>query len=313
MAQLDPTVKGDFNAGFFTPEQSAPLFERAARQSVVMRLARQVPLGDNGANIPVFTGKASAGWVNEGGVKPTTEGAVSIKNISPKKLAAITVVSAEVLRSNPANYMSYIRDSIVEAFAIAFDNAALHGLNTPWGAGNYIDATTRTAVELGTTAQTAGGTYGDLVAGLKTLTDAKVRPNGFAFDERVEPTFLGSTDTTGRPLWIDSPDMASTVDNLMAGRVLGRPAFMGEGVGTDVGQVGVDSGVVGYLGDWSQAVWGVSHGISWKVSDTGAVTLNGTLISLLERNLVAIVAEAEYGFLVNDANAFVQYVDIVEE
>lgn len=311
MAQTDPTVRGDFNSGFFTPEQSAPLFERAARQSVVMRLARQVPLSDNGSSIPVYTGKATAGWVGEGGTKPTTEGAVGIKSISPKKLAAITVLSAEVVRQNPANYMEYIRNSIVEAFAVAFDEATLHGVNTPFGAGNFIDATTRTAVELGTTAQAAGGTYGDLVAALKTLTDAGVRPTGWAFDEKVEPTFLASTDTTGRPLWIDSPDMSETVDNLMAGRVLRRPAFMGEGVGTDVGEAGVDSGVAGYLGDWTQAVWGVSHGISWKISTEGAVTLNGTLTSLLEKNLVAVIAEAEYGWLVNDPNSFVQLTDTV--
>ena len=36
------------------------------------------------------------------------------------------------------------------------------------------------------------------------------------------------------------------------------------------------------------------------------MTINGTLTSLFEHNLVAILAEAEYGFLLNDPDAFVK-------
>jgi hypothetical protein len=47
------------------------------------------------------------------------------------------------------------------------------------------------------------------------------------------------------------------------------------------------------------------------VSTEAAVTINGSLVSLFERNLVAILAEAEYGFVVNDVEAFVAYEDAV--
>ena len=36
------------------------------------------------------------------------------------------------------------------------------------------------------------------------------------------------------------------------------------------------------------------------------MTINGSLVSLFEHNLVAVLAEAEYGFLVNDTAAFVE-------
>ena len=36
------------------------------------------------------------------------------------------------------------------------------------------------------------------------------------------------------------------------------------------------------------------------------MTINGSLTSLWEKNLVAILAEAEYGFIVNDTDAFVR-------
>jgi hypothetical protein len=75
---------------------------------------------------------------------------------------------------------------------------------------------------------------------------------------------------------------------------------MGEGVAD------ASSDILGYVGDWTQAAWGVVGGISYDVSDQATVTINGTLTSLWEHNLVAIRAEAEYGFLVNDTDAFVQ-------
>jgi len=45
-------------------------------------------------------------------------------------------------------------------------------------------------------------------------------------------------------------------------------------------------------------------GISYDISTQATVTVNGALVSLWENNLVAVRAEAEYGFLVNDTAAF---------
>ena len=59
MAITAATKTSDFS-GFLTREQSEAIFEKAAQQSVVQRLARRVPLGINGQSIPVVTGKVSA-------------------------------------------------------------------------------------------------------------------------------------------------------------------------------------------------------------------------------------------------------------
>jgi len=135
-------MTGDF-AGFLKPDQAEAYFNQARRNSVVQSLARKVPLGINGQEIPVITSKATAGWVAEGGKKPASKGAIGLKTISPKKIAAIAVVSAEVVRANPGNYVELFKQDIAEAMALAFDAAALYGTNTPFGAGNYIGATTK--------------------------------------------------------------------------------------------------------------------------------------------------------------------------
>lgn len=294
MAIDNPTMTSDFS-GFLNPEMAQAYFDEARRTSVVQRLARQVPLGINGQEIPVVTSKATAGWVGEGGQKPATQGGLGLKSITPRKIAAIAVVSAEVVRANPGNYISLLREDIAEAFALAFDAAALHGVNTPFGATNNIAATTK-AVTLGTNASTAGSVIADVNDGLKLLVDDGKKLTGFAFDTVTEPTFNAAVDSTGRPLFIE-PVYES--GSLRGGRLLGRPAFMGDGVANE--------DVVGFGGDWSQAIWGVVGGISYDVSTQATVTIDDTLTSLWEHNLVAIRAEAEYGFLVNDAEAFVAY------
>ena len=295
MAVTAATVTGDFS-GFLNADQSGPIFERAAQTSVVQQLARQVPLGINGQEIPVVTSKPVAGWVSEAGQKPATKGSMALRTRSPKKLAASAIVSAEVVRATPGNYVNLLRPQLAEAFAITFDAAALHGPATPFT--TFIDQTTKT-VEIGTAAASAGSVYADLNAGLKLLVDAGKRLTGFAFDSTAEPLFNAAVDTTGRPLFVDSPTV-ETAATVQAGRVLGRPAFIGDGV------KGATT-TIGYGGDWTQAAWGVVGGITYDVSTEATVTINGELTSLWEHNLLAVRAEAEYGWLVNDTAAFVEY------
>jgi HK97 family phage major capsid protein len=300
MAVTAATTTGSFS-GFINREMAQPIFERAAQQSVVMQLANEIPLGPPGVAIPVVSGKLTAGWVAEGAQKPASSGAMTLKTMDPKKIAVIAVVSAEVVRANPGNYMNVVRNQVGEAFAIAFDAAALHGTSTPFS--TYIDQTTN-AVEIGTTTQANGGVYGDFNAGLTTLVNAGKRLTGWALDSRLEPLINGATDTTGRPIFVESP----VVDNagpVRQGRLLGRPAFIGDGVYKATGVL------LGYAGDWTQAAWGVVGGINYDVSTETAVTINGALVSLWENNLVAIRAEAEYGWLVNDTAAFVKYANAV--
>jgi HK97 family phage major capsid protein len=308
MAITAATLTSDFS-GFITPEMSAPIFEQARRFSAVQQLVKQVPLGASGKSIPVTTGKPTVGWVGEGAQKPASAGTKTLKTITPKKAAAIVVTSAEVVRANPGGYINDIRADLAEAFGTAFDLAALYdqGPDGTAGAGpfsTYLAQTTK-SVELGTTTQANGGLHGDLVAGMTLLVNAEKKLNGFAFDDRMEPRFFGAVDTTGRPLYVDLPYDANAGAVARPGRILGRPSFL-----SDI-YSGTAADIFGFGGDWSQAAWGVVGGISYRVSTDATVTINGSLVSLFENNLVAVLAEAEYGWLANDVESFVKYVDAV--
>lgn len=296
MAITASTKTTDFS-GFLSPTQAEPYFLAARQASVVQQLARQVPLGIAGANVPVVTSKVTAGWVAEGAAKPVSSGGLGLKNITPKKIAAIAVVSAEVVRANPGGYMELIRGDIAEAFAIAFDSATLHGTNTPFA--TYVDNGSSTQEFTGTTpAFTA--VYDDINAGFSTLVNAGKKVTGFAWDSRMEPVFNGVKDTAGRPLYLDSP-YSEQAGPFRTGSMFGRRTFVGDGIYASTPKI------FGYAGDWSQAIWGVVGGITYDVSTETAVTINGALVSLWENNLVAIRAEAEYGFLLNDPASFVKY------
>ena len=311
MAITAATKTSDFS-GFLSRDMAAPIFEEAAKASVVQRLAQQVPLGANGKSIPVVTGRMSAGWVAEGAQKPASNGALALKTMDPKKIAAIAVVSAEVVRANPGNYMTLIRSQVAEAFALAFDQAALYDKGPDGTAGGgpfstWIAQTTK-AVELGTATQANGGIHADIVSGLRLLVNDGKRLTGFALDDVVEPTLLSAVDSTGRPIYIDTP-LDETTTAARPGRLIGRTSFMSEGIAEPVPGTASTTYTVGFGGDWRQAAWGVVGGISYDVSTEATVTINGTLTSLWENNLVAVRAEAEYGWLVNDTAAFVEYTE----
>lgn len=312
MAVTAAQLTGSFT-GYLNRREAGPIFQRAARVSAIMRLAREVPLGWRGESYPVF-GKITASWVAEAGKKDAKNLPVAFKNMDPKKIAVIVPVSKELVRANPGGFLSQVRKEIGDAFGRAFDLAAMYdqGGDGTAGGGPYASwlAQTTKSVELGTATQANGGIRRDLISALTLLVNDGKRLNGFAVDDRLEPTLLAAVDTTGRPIWEDKDDPLVPAGDVNGaarfGTLIKRRAFMYEGIYS-----GTTDDILGFGGDWNEAAWGVVNGISYSVSTEAAVTINGALVSLWENNLVAILAEAEYGWLVNDPEAFVELVDAV--
>lgn len=217
------------NSTLLPPTISAPIFEQTQELSAVQQLARRVPLSITANTaIPVSMDIPAAGWVSEGGQKPVGSGAVGIKTMTGKKVALLVPVSEEVARSNPAGLYDQLRQDLPVAIARAFDYAAIHGKDLrTGGAGPFADYLTKGAasIELGTASQATGSTYADLVNGEKLVVDAGFDFTGFAADPRLRPTLKLSTDTQGRPLWVDAPQQGINTGNL-----IGYPAYFNRGV-----------------------------------------------------------------------------------
>lgn len=294
-------------SGYLEPEQAQDYFAEAEKTSIVQRFAQKIPMGTTGQKIPHWVGDVSAQWIGEGDMKPITKGNMTSQTIAPHKIATIFVASAETVRANPANYLGTMRTKVATAFAMAFDNAALYGTDSPFP--TYINQTTK-VVSLadpggaGVSNLTAYDALG--VSGLSLLVNDGKKWTNTLLDDAAEPILNGAKDASGRPLFIESTYEGLTTP-FREGRILSRPTILSDHVKNGT--------TIGFAGDFTQVVWGQVGGLSFDVTDQATLNL-GTpaepnFVSLWQHNLVAVRVEAEYAFHVNDPQAFVRLTNVV--
>lgn len=271
-------------------EVSGEILQKTQEESAIMRLARKITLPGNGLTIPVITGDPTAEWVAETGVKPVSDPTVTTKIMQPYKIAVIETFSNEFIRDMAALYDALIA-RIPGALAKTFDNTVIGATLKP---GDYFDnfanCTTQTLI-----ATSSASTYDGLVA---ADTDIAVHGgilNGFALSPQARGILLAATDSTGRPLFVNS------VADGAIDRILGVPTYLNKGV-YKAGTAGTSGtpAVVGIAGDWTQAMYGTVEGVKIDINDRGVVTkgtgTSATTINLWQQNMVAIRAEIEIGF-----------------
>lgn len=294
-------------AGYLDPEQAQDYFAETEKTSIVQQFARKVPMGTTGQKIPHWVGDVSASWIGEGDMKPITKGNMTSQTIAPHKIATIFVASAETVRANPANYLGTMRTKVATAFAMAFDNAALYGINSPFPTS--IDDTSKTV----SLADPGGAGVSDLTAydalavnGLSLLVNDGKKWTHTLLDDTAEPILNGAKDLNGRPLFIEST-YGEASSPFRMGRVVSRPTIISDHV--------ANGNIVGFAGDFSQIIWGQVGGLSFDVTDQATLNLgtpaSPSFVSLWQHNLVAVRVEAEYAMHVNDPEAFVRLTDVV--
>ncbi|UVK63312.1 major capsid protein [Mycobacterium phage Shygu2] len=295
-AQIAQTGDSMFK-GYLEPEQAQDYFAEAEKTSIVQRVARKIPMGSTGVKIPHWTGDVAAAWIGEGDMKPITKGDMTVNQVEPHKIATIFIASAETVRANPANYLGTMRVKVGTAIALAFDDAALHGTDSPFD--QFVDQTTK-SVDI--TPAAPATTYDAIgVNALSLLVNDGKKWQATLLDDIAEPVLNGAKDANGRPLFVESTYEGLTTP-YREGRILGRTTILSDHVANGT--------TVGYQGDFTQIVWGQVGGLSFDVTDQATLNL-GTMeepkfVSLWQHNLVAVRVEAEFGLLINDVEAFVK-------
>ncbi len=275
-----------------------------------MQLARRVPLSLTAETaIPVSGDVPLADWVDEAGTKPLGSTSMTVRTMRGKKVAVLVPVSAEVAMTNAAGVYAQLQRDLPTALGRAFDYAAIHGKTMAGAKGPFEDHLTATpnTVALGTTAQSKGGIYADVVTGLKSVAAAGYDTTGFVADPLLKPELLLATDTNGRPMFVPDPAGQGTVSR---GSLIGYPVAYNRGVGGKLNRQSstADTGLRAVAGDWDQAVYGVGMDISIKTTDVGTyVDADGHVHSAFQENLILMLCEAHYGFTIGDKSAFVTY------
>ena len=267
-------------------EVSSEILQKAQEQSAVMQLARQITLPGLGLTIPVITGDPEAEWVTETGVKPVKNPSLEKKVMQAYKLAVIVPFSNEFRRDAAALYDQLI-GRLPLALGKKFDETVFHGA----APGSNFD--TFASV----TAQAISGTnveaYDGLVAADADIAAHGGITNGFVLAPQGKSILLSEKDSTKRPLFINSV-AEGAVPMILGARTCQSKAAYKAGTGVSV------PNVVGFAGDWTQAMFGIVEGIELTVSDQATLVVgsgnDATTINLWQQNMFAVRAEIEVGF-----------------
>lgn len=259
---------------------SDEILEKVREGSAVMRLARQITLPGRGAAINVITSDPEASWVGETGSKPVSNPGLSTKVMRAYKLAVIVPFSNEFRRDAGALYDALI-ERLPSALAKKFDATVFGGETAP---GSDFDTfASITAQSLDT------DTYAGLVAADTDIATHGGILNGFVLSPQGKGKLLGATDTSKRPLFINSVAEGAIPMVLGARTEVSKGAYV---AGTSP-----NPNVVGVAGDWTQALYGTVEGVKIDYSSDATLDLGeGKTINLFQQNMFAVRAEIEVGF-----------------
>ena len=267
-------------------EISAEIIQKTQEQSAVMSLARQVALPGRGLTIPVISGDPEASWVDETDPKPVSNPSLSTKIMQAYKLAVIVPFSDEFARDAAALYDALI-SRLPGALALKFDSTVFHGT----APGSNFD--TFAAVTAQSISGTGNSVYGALVAADADIATAGGILNGFAMSPQGKGELLAATDTTERPLFINS------VAEGAVPMILGAPVKYTKGA-YKAGTSNTPD-ILGFAGDWTQALYGTVEGVKIDMSNQATLTISNAAVNLWERNMFAVRAEIEVGFRADTA------------
>lgn len=263
-------------------EVSAEIITKVQEESAIMRLAKPINLPGRGLTIPVIAGDPEANWVDETNTKPVSNPTLSQKNMKGYTLAVIVPFSNQFKRDAQALYAEIV-SRLPKVLGNKFDATIFHGT----APGTGFDVLT------GCTAETISGTgksfYKALVNSDVAIAAAGYAVNGYAMSPQARGEMLLAEDNNKRPLF---------VNNVAEGgipRLLGQPVYYTRGV-YGAGDTN-DPDVLGVAGDWTQARYGIVQGVDVSISDQATLTISNSQVNLWERNMFAIRAEIEVGFI----------------
>ncbi|MGW2048540.1 phage major capsid protein [Streptomyces sp. NPDC001858] len=311
MAVTAPLTLANVDGALLPRTITAPIFEKSVEASAVMQLARPAPLAlDATTSVPIPMDVPVADWVGQAAKKPLSTGGVDVKQMQAKKVAVLIPVAMEVAKTNAGGLYDQLQKDLPTAFARAFDHATIHGKTMKGATGPFTEylAATTNSVALGTAAQADGGIWADFVNGMAEVVDSDWDYTGTVADHRLKPSLLLATDTTGRPILVDTQTPGTNM--AAAGTLIGEPLAYSRSVSGKQRRQSTssDTGLRAIGGDWSQAAYGVGMDITVRISDQATyVDEEGGVHSAFQENLVLILAEAYYGFVLGDVDAFVKY------
>lgn len=272
------------------PSVNAAVWDRVVdEESIVMRLGTRIDVAAGGSITQTITSMPEPEFVGETGVKPVKTVGLGSATMKPYKTALILPFSNEFRRDLPGLFNAITR-KLPATISKFVDRRVLYGPSPGTGFSTLAGAPTA--------ALPAGSDYDDYLAVLRTLAANGGDLEAWLLSTQGEVGALGVVDGNGRPMFGGALETGSI------GTLLGRPVYRNKQVYNN-GATGADT--VGFAGDFSEIEYGFVDAINVRYSDQASIDLpDGTTLNLWQRNMFALMVEAELGVAIREPNHFVR-------
>lgn len=275
-------------------EQGTLVLKEFMTQSAVTKLAKYEEMTKPEKEFTYLASGPGAYWVGEGDRIQTSKAQWLTAKMISKKLGVIIPVSKEFLRYSVTDFFTQMRPAIAEAFAIKFDQAALFGVDSPFGKGVSVFEKIK---ESGNTIalNSLGNLYDELNGVMALVEDADKDVNGFTTTRRFRQKLRGTKDGNGLPIFNDATGGATQ-------QALGLPIGYVDSKSWDYEKAALLSA------DWNYTRYGIPQGMEYKISEDATLTTivdaDGNPINLYERDMVALRVTQQVGFMTLTDDAF---------
>lgn len=290
MAQVD--IRRGSTGVSLPPEVSSTIWSNVLEQSAVMQAANTLPLPGAGLTIPMITGEPVANWVLETEEKPVSRPTVSSKSMTGYTIAVIVPFSNQFRRDLGSLYSALVQ-RLPAALARKFDRTVF-GVDAVPGSG-FDNLGSAPALTVDST-----GTFGDVLAVLGAVATAGYDVTDWIVNQELYSLLLTAVDPQGRQFFTANQQPSGQ----LASSILGANVLKTKTPFKSSTTVADDTGIAG---DWKGAAFvGTVEGVTISITDQATINDGGTALNLWQRNMFAVRAEIELGFIVRDVNAFVR-------
>lgn len=288
---FDPntTTMQDAKTGAIPINISENILTEVKNGSAAMKLAKQVPMTKPVEQFTYMTG-VGAYWVDEAQRIETSKPTFVKAEMTSKKMGVIIPTTKENLRYSVTDFFSLMRAEIAEAFHKKFDQAVFTGVESPYKWDILKSATTANNLVPETKNK-----YDDLNLAIAKLEEEDLEANGIATIRKQRVKYRATKDENGMPIF--NTATTNGVDDILGLPIAYTPkTSFGE---SKVGEL---------VGDWNYAYYGILQNIEYEILTEATLTTvtdeEGNPLSLAERDMAAIKATFELGFMVVKDDAF---------
>lgn len=288
----DNVLLQDYKTGAIPEEQGTLILRETMNNSVMMQLAQYEEMTKQKKTFQYLAEGVGAYWVGEGEVIQTSKPQWLTATMEAKKLGVIIPVSREFLQYSVTNFFNEVRPLIAEAFYKKFDEATILNFDNPFAQSIQESVT---AAEHVVTGDINGDNFFD-------LTD-RINEDGFDVNAYI-------SKKQNRSLLRNVVDGYTQADGTITDptRLYDRSNNTLDGAPVaDLDSTNMNKGEL-YAGNFNYVRYGIPYNLNYEISTeaqlSSVVDENGQPVNLWERELMAIRATMDVGFMVLKDDAF---------